>query len=297
MKKRVYLSILTAFMALFSTLTLNGCKENIPEQKNLYNYTPKDSIILQQKVDQFSSFASLPINELTIKIALSFLETPYVAGTLEGDKELFTINLRETDCILFVEMCTAIALTIKEVNISSDNTRKYSDFERYCSNLRAMRYINGYIGDYSTRNHYTSGWIIQNEKYGIMSEISSYLSSVKLPQKFFFMSENPGSYKQLKNSPDLVDKIRSVEQGLNKYEYFHIAKADIESVKDNIKNGDIVCFTSKVPGLDIAHVALAYWHNGDLHFIHASSKAMKVIIEEKTLSDYTSYGIRLIRFK
>lgn len=299
---RSYRVLLITLLSIFLSLSVpivTACSGNsgVEDQKELYKYREIDSLILENKIVQFSGRKELPLNKLVIEIALSLLDTPYVGGTLEGEKELFVINLRETDCILFVEMCTAIALTVKDINLSDKKSdlEEKNNFYRYCANLRSMRYIGGTIGDYSSRNHYTSGWIIQNEEYGVMKEVSSELSSVKLDQKFFFMSENPNSYKQLKNNPDLVQKIRSVEQELNRYEYFHITKSDIESVKESIKDGDIVCFTSKVPGLDISHVGFAYWKDNNLHFIHASSKAMKVIIEEKTLSDYTGYGIRVVR--
>lgn len=50
-------------------------------------------------------------------------------------------------------------------------------------------------------------------------------------------------------------------------------------------------------GLDLAHVAIAYEQNGEMHFIHASYGAKKVIIEPKTLADYATNGIRISRLR
>ncbi|MCQ2148335.1 MAG: DUF1460 domain-containing protein, partial [Bacteroidales bacterium] len=67
-------------------------------------------------------------------------------------------------------------------------------------------------------------------------------------------------------------------------------------VISKIKSGDIVTFISTVDGLDLAHVAIAFETNGEMHFIHASSAAMKVIVEPKTLAEYAKNGIRISRF-
>ena len=69
-----------------------------------------------------------------------------------------------------------------------------------------------------------------------------------------------------------------------------------------IQEGDIICFNSTAKGLDIAHVGYAYWQEGRLTFIHASSVEMKVVINKKPLTEYISgiksnNGIRVVRLK
>ena len=49
-------------------------------------------------------------------------------------------------------------------------------------------------------------------------------------------------------------------------------------------------------GIDIAHVAIAYDVDGEMHFIHASYGAKEVKIEETLLADYAINGIRIVRF-
>lgn len=223
-------------------------------------------------------------------IALHLLNTPYVAGTLEQIPEELTINMHETDCILFVEMCTALAYNAK---IYPNPT-----FSQYCNRIRSMRYRDGVVNGYDSRLHYTSEWILQNEKKGILEEITSKYGT-RFDQKFSFMSTHPSSYKQLKDSDDMVRRIASVENRLNQSgPFYYISQERLREIEKEIHNGDIICFISPVEGLDISHVALAYWNEKDeLHFIHASMKEKKVVIEKKTLADYAKNGIRLLRLK
>ena len=117
-----------------------------------------------------------------------------------------------------------------------------------------------------------------------------------LDQKFSYMSTHSGSYKQLKDCPDLVREIAHIEKGLEKQApYYYIQQKDIDSKRDLIKNGDIVCFVSPIEGLDISHVALAYWDKGELKFIHASFREKKVVIDKQTIADYAKNGVRFVR--
>lgn len=233
--------------------------------------------------------AALPMPELVTEIALQFLGTPYVASTLEQTPEQLRVFLDKTDCILFVEMCTCFALTMKQAHPS---------YEALCENIRKMRYRNGIVEDYSSRIHYTSEWILQNRKNGILTEYTQTLGE-EYEQAFFFMSSHRERYKQLADTAQFL-KIQRVEQYLNEQKpYYYISQERLHQpeIISQIHNGDIVCFVSKQGnGIDIAHVAIAYEVEGTMHFIHASYVAKRVIIELKTLADYATNGIRVCRF-
>ena len=259
-----------------------------------------DARFSQKDIDNFNEVMklvegdrNLPMCELVIKVAKHFLGTPYVAGTLEIEPEKLTVNTRETDCILFVEMCLAMSLTAKDDNPT---------FEKYVDNLRQLRYRDGVVDGYASRIHYTSEWIIQGTMRGVFHEVSKECGGTALDQKFNFMSNHPASYKQLKDSPETVAKIRRVEENLESWDYFYIPKADLPKCIKNIKTGDIIGFNSSTPGLDIAHVAYAYWDGDTLTFIHASYSEKKVVINKTPLVEYTNgikghNGLRVIRLK
>ncbi len=234
--------------------------------------------------------ADLPMPELVVAIAKQFLGTPYVASTLEETPEQLRVFLDKTDCILFVEMCSCFALTVKSDNPS---------YELLCDNIRNMRYRGGKVEDYASRIHYTSEWILQNAGNGILREYTQELGE-QYEQQFFFMTEHRERYKQLADSTQFL-KIQAVEQYLNKQTpYYFISQERLRKpeIISQIQSGDIVCFVSKQgSGIDIAHVAIACEVDGEMHFIHASYGAKQVIIEPKTLADYATNGIRVCRFK
>ena len=262
-------------------------------EKGDARFTQKDVENFQEVMDLLAPDRELPMSELVIKVAKHFLGTPYVAGTLEIEPERLTINTRETDCILFVEMCLAMSLTAKDAEPT---------FEKYVDNLRRLRYRNGKVDGYASRLHYTSEWIIQGETRGIFHEVSRQCGGSVLDQKFNFMSNHPASYKQIKDNPKAVAKIRIAEQNLETWDYWYIPKADLPRCIQNIKTGDIIGFNSSTPGLDIAHVAYAYWEGDTLTFIHASMSDKKVVINKTPLVEYTNgikghNGLRVVRLR
>ena len=67
-----------------------------------------------------------------------------------------------------------------------------------------------------------------------------------------------------------------------------------------IKDGDILAITTNIKGLDVVHVGFAFWREGKLHLLHASSIAKKVIDDPQPLYEYSRnkkahMGIRVIQ--
>lgn len=240
-----------------------------------------------------SSRTDLPTSDLTVQIALSLLGTPYVGGTLEGEAEELRIFLDKTDCILFVEACVCMALTFKGLEIVQGSTPKPAEpsYELFCANIRNMRYRDGVVNGYASRLHYTSEWILQAEKNGILKEYTSDAGSPR-EQHFSFMTSHSDLYPKLKDDPVQTGLVREAEQRLDASgPYYWVPQSQISGSR--VHCGDIIFIVSATAGLDITHVAIAYEQDGAMHFIHASTKANKVIIEPRTLADYATRGIRL----
>ena len=219
------------------------------------------------------------------------LDTPYIPNTLEYRKEELIVNLRQLDCMTFVENVLALAVCSKKGS---------TDFDSFCKELRAIRYKDGKIDDYSSRLHYFSNWVENNSKYGIVEEKTQWTDSAKI-KKFSlnFMSEHIASYPALKDNDHLLRKIKETE----KYDYImhYIPKNMLNKPHHALKvsDGDIIAITTSIKGLDVVHMGIAYWMGDQLHLIHASSIKKKVIIESKTLYDYLknkklNTGIRVL---
>lgn len=237
-----------------------------------------DKAIFEKGMASLSSAGAQPVNAYMVEAALFFLGKPYVGGTLEvNDEEGLVVNLRELDCTTLVENCLAMSLTKR----SSDES-----FEAFRENLQRIRYRKGVIDGYVSRLHYSSDWIVENEAAGYIRDVTKEIGGKPLPLDVYYMSANPGSYKRLTNHPEDIPAIREVEERINGREYYYIPKGEISRFEDKIRDGDLVYFVTSVKGLDIAHVGIAYRHNGELSFIHASSTAKRVIINPDSLYRY-----------
>lgn len=259
------------------------------------HYTKSDSLIYEAYIKEFANYKDKSFNELIINTAKYFLGKPYVASTLEIlDEEKLIINLREFDCTTFVENCIALSATIKFGDLAS--------FENYSRLLTSIRYRDRKIDGYTSRLHYTTDWIYENGKNGVLWNIS-YETGQRVEKPLNFMSTHPQSYKHLKDNPDNIQKIKEIESSINSRNTYEIIPISaIPTAIEKIHNGDIIAFATSIKGLDYSHMGIAYWNNGKLHFIHASSRMKKVVIESQTLLDYcrnskNCSGISILRIK
>lgn len=231
-----------------------------------------------------------------------FLGLPYVGFTLEnGDKEHLIVNLHGLDCTTFVE--TVLALSLCDLQ----DARTFKD---YCRNLLKVRYRDGKMTDYTSRLHYFTWWGDDNVKLGIVKEIGT-MDPMDFPFDAVqtihidYMSKHPNLYKQLKNHPEFVSVIKRYEDETNGKQYAYIAKEDLKFHQSTplgqIRDGDIVAMLTDQDGLDTRHIGIAFWKDGNLHLMHASSIYKKVLMSKETFYEYEKkqpkhIGIRVWRF-
>jgi len=227
------------------------------------------------------NLSSQPIGEVMIEIGKSFLGTDYEAHTLEkdGDEQL-VIDLTGLDCTTFLENVLVFARCIKKREIT---------FNDYINELEFIRYRNGVIDQYPSRLHYFTDWIYDNEKKGVVKDITKEIGGEELKLNLNFMSSHPEYYRQLKDNPDFVCAIKEQEKEINKREHYFIPQNNISAIDDKIENGDLLAFTSSIKGLDVNHVGIAIrMDDGKIHVLHAPMPGTKVQISELNLSVYVN---------
>lgn len=248
------------------------------QQKNYC--TREDKAIFDKYVTYIQPFRAQPMSEVMEKTAAFFIGTPYVAHTLEvTPSEELVVNLRALDCLTFVENVIALSRAAKSDQLS---------FCNFTDELQKIRYRNIKIDDYASRLHYTSDWVFENEKQGVVENISQTLGGVKDARTIDFMSTHTDAYRQLKSDVAMCKKIVAMENELNnRGGFYYLPKQHIIEKSDRIPHMAMLAFATSIKGLDATHVAFAYRkENGELSFIHASSLAKKVVIDNKSLSDY-----------
>lgn len=257
-------------------------------KSNNIEYTSDDLSIFSKYIETVSPNKEMPINELIIETGKFFLGTPYIASTLEKDptQEQLVVNLRELDCTTFLETVFALSLTLKDESFNIDSLE--NNFQIFCTNLQHIRYRNGEMGNYTSRLHYFSDWIYDNERMSFVQDKTKEIGGGNLQLHVSFMSDHPDYYKQLTVNPQLVKTIIEQEKAINDRTYYYIPKASIAKVKSKIKQGDLIAFTTTIAGLDVSHVGFAIWENNELYLLHASLSGKKVLISKQSLVDYTT---------
>ncbi len=235
-------------------------------------------------------------NALTTFYAGRLLDRPYVAHTLEGDEERLTINIDELDCTTFVE--TLYALT----RATLEGRTSWRDYAHY---LEDVRYRGGTMGDYASRLHYISDWLMDNRSRGNVEEVTADVKGVRYKVKTInYMSTHRDSYPSLADSAQFI-KIKNVEGGYVNHRFPFIRKEALDSrdVENTLRSGDMVGLVTTIDGLDISHLGIIKKSDdGKLYLLDASSVGKKVMLEPQPLSEQlrkhkSVIGIRVWRIK
>jgi hypothetical protein len=239
-------------------------------------FQPRDMEILEQVLERYSTDKEATMSALMTEVGLFFLETPYVAHTLETAKEQLVINLREMDCTTFAEYCLAISRTIKS---------GHQTFDQFADELQRIRYRD---------------WIYNNQQKQLVADLSEEIAQTPFTKQINFMSTHPDSYMQLKDSAQLVSQLAAQEKEISGREMYYIPETMIAGVEDKLMDGDIAGITTGIEGLAIQHVVLLIRQDGRIHLLHASSAAEHVVVSDVTLEEYlhnskSATGIMLAR--
>jgi len=218
------------------------------------------------------------IGDIVTEIGKSFLGVDYVANILEQPgAERLVVNLRGLDCVLFCENALVFARCVKKNKMT---------FDDYKAELQYVRYRGGIVDQYPSRLHYFSDHIHDNEKKGVVKNVTKEVGGVPFRKTVNFMSTHPDSYLKLKENPEFVAVIRKQEESINKRTMYHIPKDRVQNSASKIQNGDVIAITTDIPGMDVSHTGLAIWQNGTLHLMHAPLAGHRVQITENALADY-----------
>lgn len=269
------------FLFLFLLFLLNEKTQaqNVLNMQQQIVFQLEDKEIIGHVFEVFKDSQNIPISELMVKVGAFFEEAPYKAATLEINptEEKLIVNLREMDCTTFAENILSISRTIKGGNPT---------FEKFAAELQNIRYNDGKIDGYFSRNHYFSDWIFENDRRGIVKSVAKEIGGTIYPKPINFMSTHAESYPQLKGNQEMQNAIAEKEKEISARKTYFISKEKIGEIESKLKDGDIVGITSRVDGLDVSHVGILIRNDGRIHLMHASTIAKKVIVSNETLVEY-----------
>lgn len=200
--------------------------------------------------------------QLLQTLAEKFEGVAYKGGLLDQTpQEDLVLSLSQFDCVLFVETVLAIARTL---TVENPSPQMFSDA------VQTQRYRQGQRQGYCSRLHYFSEWIADNQRRGLVENITPALGGIPLPKQLNFMSQHRQSYPQLK-SPANWQCIQAMETRLQSLSLHYIPQAKIRGIEASLQPGDIIAVATAIPGLDVTHTGLVYqMPNQTQGLIHAS---------------------------
>lgn len=280
---------------IISALILSCVVANGATMREMRFHCSQDTIRINELLQKGLKNGLSSPGALVSFYAHELLGTPYVAHTLEGDVELLTINVDELDCTTFVE--TLYALTRATLN----GRYSWRDYAYYLENLR---YRGGRMGDYSSRLHYISEWIIDNSARGNLVDVTRDMpGKIEMVKDIDFMSTHRSSYPSLADD-EIYQKIKGYEAGFRNHKFPYVKKEWLGQKKyaNALKSGDFIGLVTKIKGLDISHLGIIEKVGEKVYLLDASMSGGKVQIEKEELSEYlrrnkNNIGIRVFRIK
>ncbi len=271
--RRLFLGQLAALVnaALLGKAAGAGVLQGSPDDGDIYLET-----MLWAKAQQLSA---LPVGEAVAAFGQHFLGTPYVGHTLEapGDEHL-VVNLREFDCMTFVENMFALARCVKS------GERGFDAFQKQ---LTTIRYRSGVIDGYPSRLHYFSDWVKDNVQKGIVEDLTRRLGGKSYKKAITFMTAHTESYRQLERK-DFVQRVAKREKVLSREHHYYIPSNRIARIQDRLQNGDLIGTTTSMKGMDVSHTGMVLRQDTVVRFMHAPLSGNKVLVSEGSLAEYVT---------
>ena len=232
------------------------------------------------------NWKALPIGERTAAVGQALVGTRYKHFTLEIDNRIESpsVNFQGVDCWTFFEITLGFArmLNEPESNWTPERLLHYIEMDRYRGGECT--------GEYLSRLHYLEDWLHDNDRRGLVEDLTRNLGGRSVPHSAREMSTGWRHYRYLASNRSLLGPLARMEANVSSQPLYEIPKSQVAKIEPKLRSGDIIGVISRERnGLhSTAHVGLALrTSDGVLHFMHASSPSNygRVVVDEE-LSKY-----------
>ena len=232
------------------------------------------------------NWRALPIGERTAVVGQALVGTRYKHFTLEIDNRIESpsVNFQGVDCWTFFEIALGFArmLNEPESNWTPERLLHYIELDRYRGGECT--------GEYLSRLHYLEDWLYDNDRRGLVEDLTRSLGGSGVPHSAREMSVGWRHYRYLAANRSLLGPLGRMEANVSSRPLYQIPKNRVAGIESKLRSGDVIGIISRDRnGLySTAHVGLALrTKDGVLHFMHASSpgNSGRVIVDAE-LSKY-----------
>ncbi|HEU0274673.1 MAG TPA: N-acetylmuramoyl-L-alanine amidase-like domain-containing protein [Candidatus Udaeobacter sp.] len=231
------------------------------------------------------NWKALPIGERTAAVGQALVGTRYKHFTLEIDNRIESpsVNFQGMDCWTFFEIALGFArmLNEPESNWTPERLLHYIEMDRYRGGECT--------GEYLSRLHYLEDWLYDNDRRGLVQDMTRDLGGRSVPHSAREMSSGWRHYRYLASNRSLLGPLARMESSVSSRPLYQIPKDRVAAIEPKLRSGDVIGIISHDGRLySTAHVGLALrTKDGVLHFMHASSPSNygRVIVDSE-LSKY-----------
>ena len=237
------------------------------------------------------NWKTLPIGERTAAVGQALVGTRYKHFTLEIDNrtESPSVNFQGMDCWTFFEIALGFArmLNEPESNWTPEHMLHYVEMDRYRGGECT--------GDYLSRLHYLEDWLYDNDRRGLVEDLTRDLGGRSVPHSAREMTAGWRHYRYLASNRSLLGPLARMEANVSSRPLYEIPKSQIARIEPKLRSGDIIGIISRDRGglRSTAHVGLALrTSDGVLHFMHASSPSNygRVVVDSELSKYLYRYG-------
>ena len=237
------------------------------------------------------NWKALPIGERTAAIGQALVGTRYKHFTLEIDNRIESpsVNFQGVDCWTFFEIALSFARMMNEPesNWTPERLLHYIEMDRYRSGECT--------GDYLSRLHYLEDWLYDNNRRGLVEDMTRDLGGRSVAHSAREMSAGWRHYRYLAANRSLLGPLARMEANVSSRPLYEIPKNKVAGIESKLRSGDIIGIISRDrAGLySTAHVGLASrTSDGVLHFMHASSPSNygRVVVDSELSKYLYRYG-------
>src|SRR6266511_864743 len=260
-----------------------GSESRLPFSTVFRGQSQFNRLVAKAKAENWKA---LPIGERTAAVGQALVGTRYKHFTLEIDNRIESpsVNFNGMDCWTFFEIALGFArmLNEPESNWTPERMLYYIEQDRYRGGQCT--------GEYLSRLHYLEDWLHDNDRRGLVEDLTRDLGGRSVPHSAREMSAGWRHYRYLAANRSLLVPLARMEANVSSRPLYEIPKSKVAKIESKLRSGDIIGIISRDRGglYSTAHVGLALrTSDGVLHFMHASSPSNygRVLVDSE-LSKY-----------
>src|SRR5947207_5544375 len=183
-----------------------------------------EQLVVRAKAENWKS---LSIGERTATVGQAMVGTRYRSFTLEVDNrtESPSVNLTGLDCWTFFEVALALArmLDDPEENWTPARLLHYIEMDRYRDGECT--------GAYLSRLHYLEDWLYDNNRRGLVADLTRSLGGIGVPHSAREMTDGWRHYRYLVHNRSLLSPLGDMEAQVSSRPLYEIPKNRVAAVE------------------------------------------------------------------